>query len=286
MADEITYPLILNNSNVVDDAYGNRFRYQFPVGSVSFGKDARVALGSLSIYYSWFNITADLGNNEFSFNWTDGSGTTQYDITVPDGFYSIEDLNSYIQYFCVQNGLYLVDAGGEYIYYIEMLTNATSYAIQVNTYAFPDALPPGYSNPNLLTFPATPQTTQLIVPDTNFKNIIGFANGVYPNAIQTSTQSFLSTFTPQVSPTQSVIVSCSLAQNSYSNPNTIIYNFAPDGTPFGSAITVNPNEYIFCGIAPGAHNDITVEFLDQNYNKIKIIDSNATIKLLIKEKAK
>jgi hypothetical protein len=31
---------------------------------------------------------------------------TTFDITIPEGFYTIDDLNSYMQYYALANGLY------------------------------------------------------------------------------------------------------------------------------------------------------------------------------------
>ena len=36
-----------------------------------------------------------------------GSTTVQYDITLPDGFYTVADINSYIQQICVDNGVWI-----------------------------------------------------------------------------------------------------------------------------------------------------------------------------------
>ena len=75
--------LIINSNNVVPDGQNNKFVYKFP-NSVQF-KDSYIAFAQASIYYSWFNITTNLLNNTFSYNWIDGAGVaTTYSVSVPD----------------------------------------------------------------------------------------------------------------------------------------------------------------------------------------------------------
>ena len=50
----------------------------------------------LTMYNGTFYITAERGNNVISFIWSVGSPTT-YTWTIPDGYYSVNDLNYYIQ---------------------------------------------------------------------------------------------------------------------------------------------------------------------------------------------
>ena len=74
MSDETLYPIILNSSNLVQGSNGNStYRYQFPAGSVKF-KNSKVAVASLSMYYSWYNITSGNGNNSFQIIWPIGAG--------------------------------------------------------------------------------------------------------------------------------------------------------------------------------------------------------------------
>ncbi len=165
---------------------------------------------------------------------------------LPNGFYTNSDLNSYLQQYCITNGLYLINASGQYVYYCEFLTNSNYYAIQFNAYSIPTALPAGWTQPaNWIGYPAVAYTPQLIVPSTNFRNVIGFNTGTYPSVQQTTTYSKLSDFVPQVSPVQSIILSCSLLSNQYSNPRTALYSFSPAGTAFGSLIQSNPIQFTF-----------------------------------------
>ena len=59
------YPIIINSSSLISDAFNNKYVYTFPSGSVKFQR-SKVALGNISIYYSWFNISVANQNNTYS----------------------------------------------------------------------------------------------------------------------------------------------------------------------------------------------------------------------------
>lgn len=277
------FPIILNESNLIATSNNNVYEYKFPNGSAEF-KGARLALQSVQMYYSWFNISSSRGNNEFKFIHPVAAGYTTYTVTIPDGYYSIPALNSYLQNFLIANNLYLADPAGDYVYYLEIVENPTIYAVQLNTYLVPTALPGGgWTDPSgLFSFPAVSETPQLIVPSTNFTNLIGFNPGTYPAAPSAVDYSKASDYTPQISPVSSIILTCNLLENVYSNPQTILYSFSPAGITFGGLIDLKPPEYSFVNIQSGTFWTLRVEFLDQLFNPLPIKDTNLVITLLIK----
>ena len=76
---------------------------------------------------------------------------------------------------------------------------------------------------------------------------------------------------------------CSLAHNPYSNPQTILYSFAPN-TTFGKEISIQPPEIVYTDIREGQFSGIDIEFLDQNFQPIAILDRAITLQLSIKNK--
>lgn len=275
------YPLIINSTSLKPSSFNNSFRYSFPQGAVRFNK-SKVAVSNIAIYYSWFNITAANNNNVFQFVWPTLAGSTTYTVTITDGFYDIVALNSFLQQFCIANGLYLIDSSGNYVYYMEFQTNSNYYAIQFNSYPLPTALPVGWSNPGAITFPAVASTPQLIVASNSFQQVIGFNAGTYPAAFQATNYSKLSDFTPQVTQIQSLVLACTLLSNTYSNPSTILYSFSPAGTAFGSIIQSQPAFPSWVDIADGSYSFFDIQFLDQNFNNVIIRDTNIVVQLLIK----
>jgi hypothetical protein len=171
------------------------------------------------------------------------------------------------------------------VYYLEIEQNATYYSIQLNAFAFPTALPAGYTNPNSLTFPATASTPQFVILNNDFTNVIGFTPQTFPPSIEATTQSALSDYVPQVDSVQSVIIGCSLINNRYSNPSNLLYPFtASNSDGFGSLISVSPNDTLYLDVSSGLYRSFQINFLDQNYRKLQIRDTNILVQLAFKVK--
>jgi hypothetical protein len=252
--------------------------------SVGAFKDQEVALKSVSIYYSWDNITAAQGNNSFSYIWPTSTGTTTHQILIPDGSYSIADLNSYIQSKMISNGHYLLDASGNYVYYIELLTNAVYYAVQLNCFKLPTSLPTGYTNPASMTFPATTLTPQVVVPSTNIRDLLGFSTGTYPPAQQVTNYSTYSSTAPQVSPTQSIVMTTNLISSGLTNPSNVLYSFTPAGTEFGAIIESKPSSPLWLEVTNGFYQSVDIQLYNQAFTPLVVKDPNVVIILAIKNK--
>ena len=186
--------LIVNSSNVVANTNNSVFKYNFPAGNVEFMKGQKLALGSIQMYYSTFNITAAQGNNTFSYIWVDNREIT---ITIPDGFYEIATLNDFLHFVMVQQGHYLLDSAGNYYYFITLVVNSSTYQIDVNcfpislatypvatytigTYTSSTITTSSPTTPVLWSRPTTAITPMFRVLATNFRNIVGFQAGYYP----------------------------------------------------------------------------------------------------------
>jgi hypothetical protein len=282
-------PLILNSNNVVPNGFGDTYIYRFPTGSVTFDNET-VALASISMFYSWYNISSattgsGYNNNTFQYVWYSAGAPTTITVVLPDGAYEIDDLNAYLQFVFVQNNHFLINASGQYVYFFEMIANTTFGKVQLNAFPIPTALPAGWTAPAGFTFPATASTPQLVILSTNnFGRVIGFNAGSYPPTAQATTYSILSQLTPQISDINSLIVSCNLLNNKYSIPNTLLYSFAPRLGTFGSLIVEQPSQLQFVEIQDGSYTFIEVEFRDQNLNRIQILDTNLVILLVITNK--
>jgi hypothetical protein len=138
--------VVLTQSNLLANGQNNTFVYNYP-SSVAFPHH-EIAVQSISMFYSWANISSVLGNNTFTLYFpTNSAGTvssgsaqvTTVVITIPDGQYEVSDLNALIQFYCVQQGLYLINSAGQNVYYVEALVNATRYAVQINTFPLPSS---------------------------------------------------------------------------------------------------------------------------------------------------
>jgi hypothetical protein len=385
--------LIINSTNVVANTNNSVYRYVFPAGAVNFLDGQKLALGSIQMYYSTFNISSAQSNNQFSYIWVDGREIT---ITIPDGFYDVGQLNDFLHFVMVQQGHYLTDSNGNYYYFITFVINTSTYTININTYPMSLTLYPvatytigSYTTATITTSsPATPvawsRPTNAIMPmvrilSNSFRYIVGYNTGYYPQGatgyatttpttalaqatitntnpstafsitsivgtaltttgspallagmvisgltvsitqgtyivsgsanswvVSTSQsvgsgtgffysmgasqspsystiQSFSSSFTPQVTPLSSYLLTCNILNNNYSVPNSLLYSFSPNGA-FGEQFTVAPYQYSFIDIQKGQYTSFEVSFLDQTNKPVVLQDSNLVILLVIAEK--
>lgn len=278
----MSHTVIINSSHR-DLTSNNRFIYKFP-SSVKFERGDSVALQSISMYNSIFNVEASRSNNTVSIIWN-ADTSVQYNFTIPDGFYTVSQLNYFLQQQMILNNLYVTNASGNYIYFVELLVNSTAYSCQVNTFALPtsaQATTLGYVKPANATwnYPASATTPQLIVPTTAFGNLIGFASGTYPTTPQATDQQFLSSTTPQIAVVNSIIMTLNLTQSKYANPINLFYSI-PLSVSFGSLINIVNTSPIFNAITESYYSNITIELLDQNFNRLNLHDFEIVVTLAL-----
>lgn len=176
------HTITLTRSNISGTG-NNQMVYSIPGGTNLEGSE--IALSSLYMYFSWENINdAPLANNTLKIWWPpltrNFTGTTQNDthdnnlplpipareltITIPNGIYEVSDINAYLQHWSIENNLYLInDETDEYVYFIQLQTNVSRYAIQFNSFSLPTIW---VENNNTLL----DQTTGYRQPDGGFCN--------------------------------------------------------------------------------------------------------------------
>jgi hypothetical protein len=303
--------IVLNQSNVVPDGNNNTLVYRFP-SNATF-KDNMIALQSLSMYYSWFNITAAFGNNKLTFNWVNAAGTnnyTTYTITIPDGLYEITDLNEYLQFvFFNANSLttsqispvpaapfYLTDAAGDRVYYVQLSVNANRYSVQLDTYNVPTSLPVGWTNTGGTLLPL--QTFNPVVTfQADFNKIVGFPttfisaqnqNNASPNPNTPtaykigSTFSYISTLSPQVQPNPTLLLTISNVSNDWGTPSGTIYGITPS-VAIGKQIVEKPPEYAWQPLMDSQSvPQLRLQLLTVTGETVQLRDPNMCILLVIK----
>ncbi len=296
----------------------NLLIYEVP-GSKSL-EGTEIALAELYMYYSWENINAaPLGNNIFNLSWpsvTDASGNVQPDtlltVTIPNGIYEVTDLNAYLQQFCINNNLYLInDTTGEFVYFVQMQVNATRYAIQFNSFSLPTSVslpyiePPGgfcvtplLPNVTNSAFPATNGTAPGWAFPANFADWAGFkANYANPPGavvtpitavpftglgnFPTGNTSFLSTTAPSINPNPVIYLNCDKIQNTFSNPQTFMYP-VPAKAGIGQLLSVEPSEYAWNQMTTGTVAQFRFTFTNSEGQPIKILDPNIIMTCVIK----
>jgi hypothetical protein len=268
----------LNSSNLDDNGFNNKYSVQFPSG-FSVDENTAIAVSQVSLFFSWFNISSILGNNRLDLIFPTSTTPTTITLTIPDGYYSVSTLNEYLQTIMIANNLYMTDSNGNNVYYLEVITNPTYYSVDFNFYTIPTTTPTGYTS-YFATLPVLATTPQITIPIGGFSTYSGITAGTYP-ATTTASTSQGSTNTPQVDNVQSIILSCDAIDNRLSSRPTLLYSF-PINATFGGLITSNPNEYVWMSPRTGTLPRLTIEFLDQSYNKINLKDTNVLISLVVK----
>ena len=281
-----TFTIVLNSNNVVPNSYNTQYRYNFINGNFRIDEGSELCISSIVIPYSWFNISQTYGNNTFSFTFPQTSGVVTYNVTIPDGFYSVNDLNNFFQNYCITNGLYLVNSSSQYVYYMVFTVNTTVYGNQILFYPVPTSLPAGYTAPsNWVGYPASTLCPTLTIPvqtgQTSLGIFLGLTAGTYGGTALAN--SVASNQTPVGSTVNSLIARSNIVNNNVTMPSDIIDSI-PINSAFGSNINYTPPFEKWVSIKAGVYNNLTVSFSDQNFNQVYAKDSNTTITLIIRKK--
>ena len=218
---------------------------------------------------------------------TSGLIQTSYTVTLPNGFYQVSDINSFLQNTFITRGQYLVNSTTlQNVYFISLTTNTTYYSNQLITSVLPTVIT-GFTNPSNMGLPATPITPQFQVLSNypNFGTLIGYLAGIYPAVPSTTTVNFNSNTTPNLTTVNSVIMRCNLVNNPCAMPSDILASF-PITAQFGSNINFSPSYEMFVGLQAGRYSALSITFQDQNFNTIQSNDPNILITLLIKQNKK
>ena len=288
----MSYTLLLNSSNVIG-SNNNTYQYNFISGSFH-AKDCEMAVSSLAIPYSWFNITSAYNNKTISISFPYLNGTATLNINLPDGFYSVSDINNYIALKCVEAGLYLISDTGTNVYYFQVYSNATYYTNTIILSLIPTAPPTNYTRPSTGYWSNTgiyglPQTTSTpsftLASSGSINTILGFKTGTYASST-TSGQSINGTITPIGSTVNALVLRCNLLTNNIAMPSDILDTVPITSTSFGSNLTYNPPFQKWINIRDGSYNSMTLTFQDQNLNTLYANDPNLSMALLIRQKNK
>jgi hypothetical protein len=297
--------IVINSSNLVNDGQNNKFIYRFP-NSVQF-KNTSIAVQSVQMYYSWYNISSALGNNTFTYSWYSGAVRTVYTVTIPDGIYDVPALNAFLQYTMIQNNTYMTTSTGSVVYFIQLEINVSRYAVQLCTFRVPNAgTNPSAFVPSSLGFPTVVFNPSVTFP-ANFNNIVGYPAGwaspqnlggavapfnvtnsgiylgvAYDYNATTGAMSFYSSEAPDITPNASVYLAISSINNPYALPSSIIYAVSPSNG-IGRVILDKPPQFCWNMLINGTYNELQLTILGTNLQPIRIGDPNMTFLLALKD---
>jgi hypothetical protein len=262
----------------------NVYEYEFPAAINT--TDLQVALASVNVFYSWFNITAKLGNNTFSYTYPNGASNDVHSVVIEDGFYSVAYLNAYFQYIFVQNKTYLIDDNGNNVYYMSLVVNQAKYALQLLMSSVPTVLPAGWTSPAggpALPAASTNACTQIILQN-GLGDYLGMPNGSIPDNPNHSAFTALSTVAPNVNPVSNIQVLCDLAYNNFSATIGDLLSFTLQNVEFGANAFIQPSTFNWNNMSSGHKKSFTISFVDQLNRPVEMIDPDICVNLVIRIK--
>lgn len=284
----MSYTLVLNSKNNISPN-NNIFQYRF-LNGFKISDNAEICISAAQVPYSWYNVSYFYQNTDFNIIFPRGAGlTTTLNISLPDGFYTVDDINSYIRQICIQNNFYLINSSGNYVYYIDLSYNISAYKIELLTFLVPTSLPSGWTDPGWgggtagSGLPTVTRCTQFVVLNNNFKILIGFNPGTYPSVV-TANYSKTSDTTPLGSNVNSIIMRCNLVSNAVTMPSDIVDSFAISNASFGTNINYNASFEKWVRLSPGVFQNLTITLQDEQFNDIKMLDPNSVITINIRNK--
>ena len=291
--------LIVNNLNSVSTtAPYSSFQYNFPSNT---SMDNKQILPSVIVYpFSNFNVNgATYQNANFQITWIDG---TVLNVVLPAGYYSVSDINNYLRQQMIAQTWYTINGASTpatetFNYYLSLEENSTYYSVQLNSLPVQtaaEAAAAGITLPVGATwaFPVTDRNPQFIIQtftpnnyNTSFSQLIGFNSQTWPTAqTPASGQSILSNFTPNLNPVSTVVVLCSLINNTFASQNNVLYAFNTGSTPFGSYVTVPIPQEIWLNCSRGMFSSFTLSFVDQTLrNPVPMNDNTITVILSVRD---
>src|SRR5690349_7498778 len=101
-----------------DDMESGQTTDNFSVGfspAIRVNGNWEIALQQATLWYSWYNISAQYGNQTFRYY----NGSVWKNITITPGLYGLNDLNTFLQAQMLTNGDYL-NVGGVNTFFITL----------------------------------------------------------------------------------------------------------------------------------------------------------------------
>ena len=192
-----------------------------------------MALGNLSIYYTWKNVKSTYNNNKFKIS----APTWNETFDLPDGSYNIPEIQHYIKYIIKRHET--IGETAPILIYPNTTTNGIVFKIKT-----------GYKLELLSkeTMTLLGSTRDTIDADKNSENV------------------------PTLENVEVVLVHCNLVNNSYQQHSRVLFTFVPN-KQYGQLISISPHSLIFLKTMNTDFSEIDVWFTDQNNNALEIEDN-------------
>jgi hypothetical protein len=210
-------------------------------------KNYEIAVDQISLSFSWFNISAALGNNLIGYKTSSGGTTTTF--TIPDGVYGIPDISAFLQLSITTNG----GTGAN----ITLSPNGNTLKTQVN-------LLNGYC---------------LDLSQGSLWELLGY-NSQTVITTQGLTQS---PNEPNVTTVNTVFFHCSAIRSAFYNGKNsdIIATYSPNAKA-GSFITIQPNHPVYQAVSPDFIENVRFYVTDDQLNILNLNGQPVTYSLILR----
>ena len=305
--------VVFNSNNFVieNNKLTNQLRYQFPVAT-DFSKK-QVGISSISLYNSFFNVQTQYFNNTIlitmPYYMSFISGNNTGTLILNDGYYSVENINTLIENFCIENGYYAIQNNSP-IFFFQMQDNAIQYKIELDFYLVQQSgnssslftIPlnaagiPFYSiittgltmDGNFPQFGSIGTLTPMINFNDEFGSLIGFNNAstginMYPPTNPPSKFQYLSNTTPSLNIITSLIITCNLVNNTLAIPNNVLGSIAIS-VPSGAYLSQQSPQISFSDCNQSQAYYIQITLWDQNLKPVYLNDNDILIVIAVRDR--
>lgn len=201
-----------------------------------------ICLFQLNLWYSWYNISTIKSNNTFRYN----NGVTWETVNIPDGQYTLEQLNDLLHDVMKENGDFTIDAFGLEQYDIIIEPNFSTLRTNItltNSYQL------DLSTSNLYL---------LLGWESQIYNFTGSQDGVNVANINDDINSLL--------------VHCDKINGNYTLSNNdasdVMFSFVPESIP-GTNINITPNNLLYLPITTRANVISSMRmYITDNLNRV------------------
>ena len=211
----------------------NSFKYDLIDKLDLKNPNKNMALGSLSIYYTWKNDQSTYNNNKFKIS----APTWNETFDLPHGSYKIPKIQDYIEYIIKKHET--IGETAPILIYANTIINRTLFKIKA-----------GYKLELLSkeTMKLLGNTKDTIDADKNSENV------------------------PRLENVEVILVHCNSVNNSYQQASRVLFTFVPN-KQYGQLISISPNSLIFLKTMNTEFSEIEIWFTDQNNNSLEIEDN-------------
>ena len=211
----------------------DRFKYDLIDMLHLKNPNKNMALGSLSIYYTWKNVKSSYNNNKFKISVLTWNET----FDLPDGSYNISEIKDYIEYIIKKHET--IGENAPILIYANTINSRIVFKIKT-----------GYKLELLSkeTMKLLGSTKDIIDANKNSENV------------------------PRLENVEVVLVHCNLVNNSYQQHSRVLFTFVPN-RQYGQLISISPYSLIFLKTMNTEFSEIDIWFTDQNNNALEIEDN-------------